>query len=118
MIIQFNERSDKMKAKTIYTFLIAGMYLAACKATENITPISVTATNTPIPTATFTPAPTVTSSPIPPPGKIMIVMDHELIVYPADPLHGTTFKNFIIPREKFDAAFPAVGEKGSPLVSP
>jgi hypothetical protein len=107
-----------MKAKTIITFLIAGMYLAACASAGNATPIAAAATNTPIPIATFTPAPTATSTPMPPSGKIMIVMNHELVVYPADPSRGTTFKNFIIPKEKFDAAFPAVGEKGGPLVSP
>jgi hypothetical protein len=95
-----------MKAKTIYSILITGMLLAACASAEKATPILVIATNTLAPTATFTPPPTATSTPIPPPGKIMIVMNHELITFPADPFYGTTFKNFIIPKDKFDEAFP------------
>ncbi len=107
-----------MKTKIIFPLLIAGLILTACSFMENPTPVSLPASITASPAATITPVPTVTSTPAPPPGKMMIVMNHELVTFPADPFYEDTFKNFIIPREKFDQAFPAIGEKGGPLVSP
>lgn len=83
------------------------------------TPTLTTAPPTLVPPSTLLPTntPAPTGTPIPPPGKIMIVMNRELIIYPADSSYGNSFKNFLILQEKFDGAFPAVGE-GIPVASP
>jgi WD40 repeat protein len=95
------------------------MTLIGCSPapTSTLTIASPTAAPTSTSLPTNTPAPTSAPTPMPPPGKIMIVTNADLIVYPADSSYGNLFKNFLIPQENFWKAFPAVGE-GIPVSSP
>ncbi len=106
----------KQQSKAI-VILAASLFFSSCGPGPLVgTTPAPASTNTPAPTAT--PLPTATSIPTPVPGRLMIVMNREVVVIPADPSYGSTEQSILIPQEKFDVAFPTVGETGVPLVSP
>lgn len=99
-------------AKVSVIMLVMGLTSCSPAVTTTLptaTP-TISPTNTPLPTNT--PAPT--NTPLPPSGNIMIVINDEVRVYPAD---EDGDGNFLIPQETFRSAFPAVGEH-TPVIYP